>query len=141
MTRRTLVLASAAAALSIAATAPSLAARWAPASSRAIGANEGAPRVRVQVLNTTTVRGLGRRAMLYLRDQGFDVVEVGTVRGAGDTATTIILDRSGHPEWAKRVATAIGHARVESRPDSSRYLDVTVLLGSSWRPPAEPFYP
>jgi hypothetical protein len=30
---------------------------------------------------------------------------------------------------------------VESRPDSSRYLDVTVLIGSSWRPPAEPFYP
>jgi hypothetical protein len=96
-------------------------------------------RVRVQVLNTTKTRGLGRRAMLYLRDQGFDVVEVGTTAPKLDT--TLVLDRSRHPTWAKEVASSLGLARVESRPDSSRYLDVTVLIGSSWRPPAEPFYP
>ena len=49
------------------------------------------PRVRVQVLNATRVRGLGRRAMLYLRDQGFDVVEVGTTTLTRDT--TLVLDR------------------------------------------------
>ena len=97
------------------------------------------PRVRVQVLNATRIRGLGRRAMLYLRDQGFDVVEVGTTFATRDT--TLVLDRSRHPEWAQNVATSLGPARVESRPDSSRYLDVTVLVGSSWRPPAQPFYP
>ena len=97
------------------------------------------PRVRVQVLNATRVRGLGRRAMLYLRDQGFDVVEVGTTTMLRDT--TLVLDRSRHPEWARNVATSLGTARVESRPDSSRYLDVTVLVGSAWRPPAQPFYP
>ena len=100
---------------------------------------EGAPRVRVQVLNTTKTRGLARRAMLYLRDQGFDVVDVGT---AGPTVdTTLVLDRSRHPDWARSVATSLGSARVEARPDTSRYLDVTVLIGSSWRPPAQPFYP
>lgn len=100
---------------------------------------EGAPRVRVQVLNTTKTRGLARRAMLYLRDQGFDVVDVGT---AGPTVdTTLVLDRSRHPDWARSVATSLGAARVEARPDTSRYLDVTVLIGSSWRPPAQPFYP
>ena len=96
-------------------------------------------RVRVQVLNATRVRGLGRRAMLYLRDQGFDVVEVGTTKVLQDT--TLVLDRSRHPEWARNVATSLGEARIETRPDSSRYLDVTVLVGSSWRPPAQPFYP
>ena len=100
---------------------------------------EGAPRVRVQVLNTTKTRGLARRAMLYLRDQGFDVVEVGTSGPARDT--TLVLDRSRHPDWARSVATSLGTARVEARPDTSRYLDVTVLIGSSWRPPAQPFYP
>jgi LytR cell envelope-related transcriptional attenuator len=99
----------------------------------------GAPRVRVQVLNTTKTRGLARRAMLYLRDQGFDVVEVGTARPLVDT--TLVLDRSRHPDWARSVATSLGAARVEARPDTSRYLDVTVLIGSSWRPPAQPFYP
>lgn len=96
-------------------------------------------RVRVQVLNATTTRGLARRATLVLRDRGFDVVETGTF--AEQLDSTLVLDRSGHPDVARRVADALGGARVETRPDSSRYLDVTVLLGRSWRPPAEPFYP
>lgn len=96
-------------------------------------------RIRVEVVNTTRVRGLARRATLFLRDRGFDVVVVST--GAGALDSTLVLDRSGHPEWARLVAAALGGARVESRPDSSRYLDVTVLLGASWRPPPQPFHP
>jgi hypothetical protein len=96
-------------------------------------------RIRVQVLNATRTRGLARRATMHLRDRGFDVVEMGTDRAARDS--TLVLDRSGHPEWAQLVARALGGARVEARPDSSRYLDVTVLLGAAWRPPSEPFYP
>ena len=96
-------------------------------------------RVRVQVLNATRTRGLGRRAANFLRDRGFDVVEVGTLNQQRDS--TLVLDLSGHPEWAKRVAAAFGGARVEARRDSSRYLDVAILIGASWRPPSEPFYP
>lgn len=96
-------------------------------------------RIRVQVLNATTTRGLARRVTMLLRDRGFDVVEMGTSPERFDSTT--VLDRSGHPDWARRVAEALGGARVESRPDSSRYLDVTVLVGRSFRPPAEPFYP
>jgi hypothetical protein len=96
-------------------------------------------RIRVEVLNATRVRGLARRATMHLRDRGFDVVAVGTARETRDS--TIVLDRSGHPEWAGLVARALGGATVEAAPDSSRYLDVTVLVGASWTPPAEPFYP
>ncbi len=96
-------------------------------------------RVRVQVLNATSGRGLARRATIHLRDRGFDVVEMGTSSEQRDS--TLVLDRSGHPEWARRVADALGGARVETRPDTSRYLDVTVLVGRSWRAPAEPFNP
>lgn len=96
-------------------------------------------RVRVQVLNATRTRGLARRATRYLRSRGFDVVEMGTVREQRDS--TLVLDRSRHPVWAGRVAAALGGARVELRPDSARYLDVTVLLGASWRPPAEALDP
>jgi hypothetical protein len=95
-------------------------------------------RVRVQVLNASGIRGLGRRATTVLRERGFDVVEVGNAPQRRDS--TLVLDRSGHPEWAELVAEVVG-GRVEPRPDSSRYLDVTVLLGASWRPPAEPFHP
>lgn len=95
-------------------------------------------RIKVEVLNATTTKGLARRATLFLRDRGFDVVGSGTTRPPRDS--TLVLDRSGHPEWAQLVARAL-NARMESRPDSSRYLDVTVLLGGNWRPPALPFYP
>ena len=95
-------------------------------------------RIKVEVLNSTVTKGLARRATLFLRDRGFDVVGSGTARPVRDS--TLVLDRSGHPEWAKLVARAL-NARMESRPDSSRYLDVTVLLGGNWRPPALPFYP
>ena len=76
---------------------------------------------------------------MHLRDRGFDVVNVGTSREARDS--TLVLNRSSNPEWANLVARALGGARVEQAPDSSRYLDVTVLVGATWRPPAEPFYP
>jgi hypothetical protein len=96
-------------------------------------------RIRVQVLNTTRTRGLARRATRLLRDRGFDVVDVGTVAPTIDT--TLVLDLSGHPAWADAAAKVMAPARTKARADSSRYLDVTVLIGSSWRPPAEPLYP
>jgi hypothetical protein len=96
-------------------------------------------RIRVQVLNTTRTRGLARRATRLLRDRGFDVVEMGTTGPALDT--TMVLDRSGHPEWAATVAKVMTPARAEARPDSSRYLDITVLVGRTWRPAAEPLDP
>jgi hypothetical protein len=96
-------------------------------------------RIRVQVLNTTRTRGLARRATRLLRDRGFDVVDVGTVGPTIDT--TLVLDLSGHPAWADAAAKVMAPARTKARADSSRYLDVTVLIGSSWRPPAEPLYP
>ena len=96
-------------------------------------------RIRVQVLNTTKTRGLARRATRLLRDRGFDVVEIGTTTPMLDT--TLVLDRSGHAEWAATVATILEPARAVARPDSSRYLDVTVLIGRTWRPPSHPLDP
>jgi hypothetical protein len=96
-------------------------------------------RITVEVLNATRVRGLARRAALTLRDQGFDVVSTGTNRDPFDS--TQVLDRTGHRDWAVRAAKAMGGATVLVRPDSSRDVDLTVLIGASWRPPSQPFYP
>ncbi|MFL5615730.1 MAG: LytR C-terminal domain-containing protein [Gemmatimonadaceae bacterium] len=139
MTRKSVALVLIGALLVAAATATALPARRGSVRAEARSAGPSTPRVRVQVLNATRTRGLARRAMLYLRDQGFDVVEIGTTSATRDT--TLVLDRSRHPEYAQNVATSLGMARVETRPDSSRYLDVTVLIGSTWRPPAQTFYP
>lgn len=95
-------------------------------------------RIKVEVLNATRNRGLARRVSLLLRDRGFDVVAMGTTRLQQDA--TVVLDRSNHPQWAALIAAAVG-GRVEERPDTSRYLDATVLIGTQWTPPPMPFYP
>ncbi len=96
-------------------------------------------RIRVEVLNASTVQGLARRATFHLRDRGFDVVESGNAPEKHDS--TIVLDRSHNPEWARLVANAMGGAPVAEAADSTHYVDVTVLIGPAWRPPAKPFYP
>ena len=96
-------------------------------------------RIRVEVLNATPTRGLARRATLYLRDLGFDVVAIGTASERRDS--TLVIDRAGNGDWARLVSGALGNAPIEARPDASGYLDVTVLLGTSWTPPPEPLYP
>ncbi|HZK79292.1 MAG TPA: LytR C-terminal domain-containing protein [Gemmatimonadaceae bacterium] len=95
-------------------------------------------RIKVEVLNATNTKGLARKATTYLRDRGFDVVEVGTSREQRDK--TLVLDRSHHPSWAGLVAAAFG-AEVQEKPDSLRFIDVTVLVCADWRPPPLPFYP
>jgi hypothetical protein len=110
------------------------AAQFGPADARA---PEGT-RIKVEVLNGTRTRGLARRATRYLRDRGFDVVGSGTAAEPRDS--TLVIDRSSHPEWAFIVGRAM-NAKVSAQPDSSRYLDVTVILGADWTPPPKPFYP
>jgi hypothetical protein len=108
--------------------------KYAPADARA---PEGT-RIKVEVLNGTRTQGLARRATQYLRSRGFDVVGSGT--NIEPRANTVVYNRSSHPEWARLVARAL-NATAVNLPDSSRYLDVTVILGADWRPPPLPFHP
>lgn len=99
-------------------------------------------RVRVEVLNATAVRGLARRATAYLRDLGYDVVANGNA--AERRASSAVLVRRDDGEvhaWAARAARAMGGAAVVDRPDSLRYVDLTVLVGADWRPPPGPLRP
>ncbi len=96
-------------------------------------------RIKVQVVNTTGKVGLAARATRYLRDRGFDVVEMGSGSPALDS--TVVVDRSGKQDWAKLVARSLGVPKVESHLESKRFLDVTVRLGADWTPPTGPFHP
>lgn len=96
-------------------------------------------RIKVEVLNASGIRGLARRGTFHIRDLGFDVVASGNHTERLDS--TVVIVRSGRMEWGELAAKALGGARIEARPDSSRYLDLTILLGVSWRPPSETFHP
>jgi len=96
-------------------------------------------RIRVEVLNGTNTRGLARLGTGLLRDLGFDVVSSGNAPARVDSTTVLV--RSGRMDWGELAAKGLGGARVAARPDSSRYLDLTIVLGPDWRPPPEPFDP
>lgn len=95
-------------------------------------------RIKVEVLNASNVHGAARLATLLLRERGYDVVAIGNAHQNQDA--TVVLDRSRHPEWAQLIAKAIG-GEATSRPDTSEYLDATVILGAHWTPPPMPFHP
>lgn len=95
-----------------------------------------AGRVRVQVLNASGRAGLAREATRVLRDRGFDVLEFGNGKGFSPD-TSIVLDRTGNVEIARQVADAVGIRRVAARPDSTLFLDATVVLGRDWSAPKD----
>ncbi|HET8655535.1 MAG TPA: LytR C-terminal domain-containing protein [Longimicrobiaceae bacterium] len=96
--------------------------------------------VQVEVLNAAGTAGLARDATERLRDAGFDVVYYGNADSFGQDSS-IVLDRVGRVDVAKEVGRAIGIDRVQSRPDSTLYLDATVIIGRDWSgipaPPAD----
>lgn len=90
------------------------------------------PRIRVEVLNAAGVPRLAQRATERLRDSGFDVVHYGNARGFHPDSS-LVLDRIGQLSSAQAVARSIGISRVRARPDSTLYLEVTVILGRDWQ--------
>jgi len=104
-----------------------------PGSAEEGGAPRYVPRerIRVEVLNAAGVPGLARVAMNQLRDDGFDVVQMGNA-GTFDRDSTLVIDRVGREELAEGVANALGIRNVLSEPDPNLFVDVTVLLGRDW---------
>lgn len=100
-----------------------------------LAAEEGS-RIVVEVLNASSLRGLARIGTRVLREAGLDVVYFGNADSAVDS--TRILVRRGSDDAGRRVARVLGVGVVERRPDSLLLVDVTVLLGSDWRPPPDP---
>jgi hypothetical protein len=96
-------------------------------------------RVRVRVINTTGTRGLARRASNLVRDLGYDVVDYDSE--STKLATTTILVHTGHDDWARRLARGVSAESIAVDADSSRYVDLTLLIGSDWKPAAQPFRP
>jgi len=88
-------------------------------------------RVRVEVLNGSGLSGVARDATSVLRDLGLDVVYYGNAETFSEDPS-VVLDRVGRLEDARKVADALGIRSVLSEPDSNLFVDVTVRLGPEW---------
>jgi hypothetical protein len=87
-------------------------------------------RVRVEVLNASGTSGVARRGTAVLRDAGFDVVLFGN--GGRGTEFSVVIDRVGRPDLAAHAAEILGIENVESRPDPSLLVDISVVLAADW---------
>ncbi len=85
----------------------------------------------MEVLNGCGVSGVAATTHEYLRQFGFDVVNVENAP-AFDYAETIVIDRGGDEQVARRLARVIGTGNVirQVRPDLM--LQVTVILGADY---------
>jgi hypothetical protein len=88
-------------------------------------------RIRVEVLNASGIRGVAAQARDALRDEGFDVVHYGNW-SRSDLEDSEVLLRAGDAAAAHGVARALGIRTVREAPDSTLFVDVTVLLGARW---------
>ena len=90
--------------------------------------------VQVEVLNGCGERGIGQLAMRYLRDRGFDVVNIDNADHFG-YRETIVLDRKGTDgpsEAARAVGNALGTQYVLLERNEDRLVDVSVVIGGDF---------
>jgi LytR cell envelope-related transcriptional attenuator len=96
------------------------------------GVNSGK---RVEVLNGSGRSGLARLATDQLRMAGFDVVYLGNA--PKQAKSSVAFDRVGKIELARAVAKTLGIARAETSRDTTRLVEVSVILGTDWVPPGD----
>lgn len=86
--------------------------------------------IQLEVLNGCGISGVANNFTGLLRENGFDVVEIGNFERF-DVEESFVISRSSSVNNARRVADALGIPREriirEESPDF--YLDVTVVLG------------
>ncbi len=89
--------------------------------------------IQVSIRNGCGVSSLAGEMTQYLRQHGFDVVEVGN-HTSFDQEQTVVYDRIGDLESAQKLAAAVGLPadRVVQDIDPEEYLDATIIIGKDY---------
>ena len=84
--------------------------------------------ISLEILNGTQVAGLARRTQDLMQGFGFNVVYVGNAE-TSEVEYTMVIDRTGNPEIAQRVAGIIQADRVLTDRATESVAAVTLILG------------
>lgn len=89
--------------------------------------------IQVNVLNATGQQGLANKVRIYLRDRGFDVVELDNSKEIHDKS--IILDRVGDKIASHKLSYALGirDSLINTQIDSNLYLKATIIIGKDYQ--------
>jgi hypothetical protein len=90
--------------------------------------------IQVEVRNGAGVDQLAAQTTHYLRERGFDVVDVGNY-SSFQQERSVVIDRVGDLEAARKVAEALGLPTDRVRQDIRRqyYLDASVIIGHDYK--------
>lgn len=88
--------------------------------------------IRIELLNGSGRAGLAGELASYLRDGGFDVLEVANA-DRSDYRTTLVVNRTEATDPAKVVAEYLGTRHVIQQQSSQEMIDVTVIVGRDAR--------
>lgn len=90
--------------------------------------------VQLDVRNGTGEDGVAKLFADYLRDQGYDVVEMGNYV-TEDQDKSLILDRTGNTKNCTKVASVLGISdkNVIQQINDELYLDATVVIGKDYK--------
>jgi hypothetical protein len=90
--------------------------------------------IQLDVLNGCGSSGAASHITAYLRARGFDVVEMRNYRSF-DVAESMVVDRTGNLENARRVAYAVGipRSKIVQQINPDYYVDVSVVVGRDYQ--------
>jgi len=88
--------------------------------------------IQINILNACGEKGLAASFKKYMRQKGFDVLEIGNYHS--NLKKTEIVDRLNDMKSAFKVAGVLGvnDSLVYSRIDSSLYLRTTIIIGEDF---------
>jgi len=89
--------------------------------------------VRIEILNGTEITGLASRTAQLFQSYDFRIVSIANAEQT-DYERTVIIDRRGNPDAARRVAELIHCEQVHTQQEENRdeTVDVTVILGKDF---------
>ncbi|MCX6140261.1 MAG: LytR C-terminal domain-containing protein [Candidatus Kapabacteria bacterium] len=94
--------------------------------------NEDDPRstIQVEVVNASGRQGAGRHTLEFLRERGFDVVEISTSLDRPRKST--IVDRMGDKVSSRKLSASMGipDSLIITEIDSLRFVRATIVLGA-----------
>ena len=87
----------------------------------------------VEVRNGVGVSGVAEQMRIYLRSKNYDVVWVGN-HTSFDLDQTIVVDRRGNLEIARRIAASLGlpEDRISQEIRDEYHLDASIIIGRDY---------
>jgi hypothetical protein len=88
--------------------------------------------IRIQLWNGSGRSGVAAELASYLRDGGFDVLEVANA-DRSDYRATLVVNRTSSPDPGRVVAEYLGTSHLIQQAGSQEMIDVTVIVGRDAR--------